>query len=477
METIPQTMKKISILIDNVFESIIKLMLKKIIGSNVLYNKHRNTNTPKNVYNMKIDEKINCYVYTMSSDSIGWTSDVYLKFSFTSKQKALITNKLKKTPTLLLGTKIKLPISSDDKKHSIPNSKHMCNNTVTYIVNNILPANNYNSSTPYYIAMKYLNIIGEEILDQTEPELSGLHSSMMSTANIRAKLYELEIELQKLSVERSNIFDSYIEMIRLINSIEQKHMNIVMQLINQIHKSEWHNLDKKTQHNYIKYLGEDFINELISNDLVTILIQSNNINLIIKCSHLFPLLKMLFTIFGYSKLSPNVIDDISDEQYLMQSIYRDRFNVYRGAYIVRDNSDIYDKNMYYSPPNTENEYDNNMYYSPSNINIENEYDMPQNIDPIDQNIEPVNRCIYEYIRSFGELYPTIIGLLGGTENFPPESIQIMKDDIPENYRYLTSIPEFLWRFNDYSYCQMLSIQAESEVNSALEFSNNINTTD
>jgi len=81
--------------------------------------------------------------------------------------------------------------------------------------------------------------------------------------------------------------------------------------------------------------------------------------------------------------------------------------------------------------------------------------------------EPIDQCIYDFIKLFGDLYPTVIGLMGGTEEFPPESIMIECNDIPPNYDCLTSLPEYLWRFNDYSYCRYLEYTNSKQFSNAI----------
>ena len=80
-----------------------------------------------------------------------------------------------------------------------------------------------------------------------------------------------------------------------------------------------------------------------------------------------------------------------------------------------------------------------------------------------QSHAPVDQNIYEFIKLFGDLYPTLIGLMGGTEIFPPESLEITCDSIPANYDELMSLPEYLWRFNDFSYCKFLEYLGSRQI--------------
>jgi len=131
----------------------------------------------------------------------------------------------------------------------------------------------------------------------------------------------------------------------------------------------------------------------------------------------------------------------------------------------------------------ENDEEYNISENDDNRNVQNLYQSnqpepimrPHNMSGFDvydkeyiENEKPIYKCTYEYIRLFGDLYPTIIGLMGGTEVFPPETIKISCYEIPPNYDTLSSLPELLWRFNDYSYCRYLEYNWSRQLDKALD---------
>ena len=76
----------------------------------------------------------------------------------------------------------------------------------------------------------------------------------------------------------------------------------------------------------------------------------------------------------------------------------------------------------------------------------------------------MGKCVYKYIQLFGDLYPTLLGIMGGTETFPPDNLVIKCKEIPDNYDDLPTLNRFLWRFNDFSYCKYLENIAARQIN-------------
>ena len=167
---------------------------------------------------------------------------------------------------------------------------------------------------------------------------------------------------------------------------------------------------------------------------------------------------MLFIVFGYSKLIPVVTDRCSTETHAQ---YQDRLKKhlekYRGASFRRgDERDINIGTSYDNPCDNDKQcIDNNS--CPDLCPPE----------PCKPECEPVDPCIYDFIKLFGDLYPTLVGLMGGTEVFPPECIEVNCNNIPANYDCLAALPEYLWRFNDYSYCRHLEYTSSKQLHNAL----------
>ena len=75
---------------------------------------------------------------------------------------------------------------------------------------------------------------------------------------------------------------------------------------------------------------------------------------------------------------------------------------------------------------------------------------------------PISQCDYDFIVAFMQIYPTISNIIGGGQSLPSECLQ-MTSSIPANYDFLTTVPEYLWRFNDYSYTRYVDFVNSSRV--------------
>lgn len=453
MSTIPDTINKISNNIQLSFSELVKLLLRKSLPPVLNPTKSDYVhNICKGRYEKGLaksrSDNINRYFYTMTRESLGWTDDILANFKITAKFPK--GNLIHRFPVGDSQTHNKLKQISKIAFTKMDNKtqyKKILNLLASRNINSIIANKSGNfiflSDIPYTHAFKQLEQIGKDIIDQTDPQVTGEESSKMSTANLRMKLYMLEQNLGQLSIDLPEIFDAYIEMIRIINSIPKNKIVWVINLIAALSYQRWTELPEKQATLFTDSLGENFIFAFNSNELITILLQSDACELILTSSYLYPLMKMLFIVFGYSKLTPNIITSECDNK---QKYNFDKYkNKIAGASLIRNRS----------------QFDINF---PQDNSEDSSYS--EDIDMIAQmDMDPTDPAIYEYIRMFDDLYPTILGLMGGIEEFPPETIEIACDDIPANYIGLMSIPEYLWRFNDYSYCQYIEyISARHLVN-------------
>jgi hypothetical protein len=468
-------MRTISRDVQNTFEELAKLLLRKSLrpilnplnqNTKIVYNKFRGR-YERGFIGSSCDDNINKYTYTMTHESLGWTNDILANFKIMAK--FMKNNVAQRFPAGNTKThnniKSKNQIAFSDKEGKKSGSMSQYKNFLNYlnsrnmqkIISNKLAYFIYTADIPYAHSFKQLESVGKDIINQTDPSISGEDSAKMSTSMLRVKLYNLEQNLANLSVDHPSIFDAFVEMIRIINSVNRIKMVWVINLIAALSYQRFDDLPESQQEMYTDALGEEFICAFNSNELIIILLQSDAAELILTSSYLYPLLKMLFIVFGYSKLVPNVTDKCSDQ---MCDINKDRlkkhFDKYRGASFRRGdtnniNSEDDISNDNYSEEDAPTPCSKPYVKLPADGVCANVYVE----DPYKPDQEPYDLCIYEYIKLFGDLYPTIIGLVGGTENFPPESIEIGCNDIPPTYECLASIPEYLWRFNDYSYCRYL----------------------
>ena len=530
MSTIPDTMRIIARDIQCVFEELIKLLIRKSLrpalnplGANtkIVYNNYRGR-YERGYIGSSPDDNISKYTYTMTNESLGWTEEVLTNFKVMAK--FIKNSTVPRFPTMntknhnQIKSKSRVAFSDREGKQHIINGRVpsitqyknfisiLSSRTMQNVIANKKASFTYTTDVPYTHSFKELETIGRDIIDQTDPSICGEDSAKMSTSMLRVKLYNLEDCLANLSIEHPNIYDAYISMMCIINSVPRNKMVWVINLIAAMTYQRWCDFSPNQKQCYLETLGEDFVAEFNDNELITILLQSDSSELILTCSYLYSLLKMLFIVFGYSKLVPIITDNCNESS---QEFHKDRMRKhlekYRGASHRRaDNSEmiICEEGPICGPPCgpqfgpqfgppcgpqfgpqcgggpiMTDEFGN-----PTTIvnTCDGSTIMANNpgcygpVDPCDDHVdvyevdpEPVDQCIYDYIKLFGELYPTIIGLMGGTETFPPETTEIGCNDIPPTYEELNCLPEYLWRFNDYSYCRYLEYVSSKQLGYAL----------
>lgn len=212
-------------------------------------------------------------------------------------------------------------------------------------------------------------------------------------------------------------------MVRLINSVPKNKISWVINMVSSLSYIQFDHLSPDQRAYFLANLGEEFVTVFLDNALITLLLRANQGELIISLSYLYPLFKLLFIVFGYARLSPVVIIDQKPV------VFEDRKN--RGAYVLRG-----------------------IDYVPMHC-----YDQPVLENEIAAPIPPED---YAFIKQFLDLYPILIGLMGGAEQFP-EDTGIRIGDIPPNYDLLPTIADYLWRFNDYSHCLREAMEKQDNI--------------
>ncbi|XWV26147.1 hypothetical protein QJ857_gp0932 [Tupanvirus soda lake] len=495
MSTIPDTMRIIAKDVQGVFEELVKLLLRKSLrptlnplGQNtkIVYNSFKGR-YERGLIGSSPDDNINKYTYTMTNESLGWSDEVLANFKVMAKFiKSNVTQRFPaghaKTHNYL-KSKARVAFSDKEAKQHALNGRtpiltqyknflsFLTSRNMQSVITNKNASFTYTSDIPYTHAFKQLESIGKDIADQTDPSICGEDSAKMSTAMLRVKLYNLEQNLANLSVEHPNIYDAYVEMLRIINSIPRAKIVWAINLIAALTYQRWEELPQNQQKSYLDVLGEDFILAFNSNELITILLQSNSSEVLLSSAYLYPLLKMLFIVFGYSKLVPVISDKFISIQNIQRERLKKHMERYRGATFRRGDPHRVEQpepTIYDNYSDSESSTHSRAYIKSSDNSLcaENISDFCPP-DAYKKDIPPVDPCVYEFIKLFGDLYPTIIGLMGGTEEFPPESIEISCNDIPSNYDCLTSVPEYLWRYNDFSYCRYLEYTASKQMSNAI----------
>lgn len=507
MTSVPETMKIIADDVQLVAKELIRLLLRKTIrpsinpistNSKVVYNTHT-CRYERGLLGSTADDNVNKYNFSLTFESLGWTDDIFVNFRTVAKI-IQSSDPINKFPSVcgsnrqLIG-KARVAFSDRDSKQNQlmgkNNTPTQYNNLVDFISNRSMRSIIGNKSAaaifvadlPYSQTFKMLESIGQDIIDQTNPCINSNDSSQMSTAILRTHLYTLDQHLAEFSVRHPDIFQAYIELLKIINSIDRKQIDWVINIIAALTYQRWEELSNTQQKTFLNALGEEFVNGFVGNPLITILLQTDS-ELILTSAYLYPVLKMLFVVFNYSKLTPRIIDS-SCEKLMEQtkSQLRKYFDRKRGAFYRRgDHRDPVIGGRYSSiqlpsnlPIDLSNIEDPRLSAFLDQNNQPHEYPIdPETGEPLDEYLdclppepEPNNIYTYEFIKLFGELYPTLIGLMGGTEEFPPDTIQIELGSIPPNYGEIDTLSGYLWRFNDYSYCEHIEYLCTRQLNNSI----------
>lgn len=593
MSTIAEVMKLISHDIQKTSEELIKQFLRKSLRPTlnpVSNGAPRSYPKTKSIHAVRLSrfapqDVINNNHYLLTQSCLGWNDDILTTFKAVPK---VAKNKAVSGIACACNGAPKSTIRASVER---PNERQVVSCFKTFL--SMLGGKSLQRSpniasfveVSYTYAYRPLESIGQDIIDHTDPCISAGEASRMSTASLRIKIYNLERDLAELSVKHPSIFEAYVEMIKLINSQTKTKINWIINLIALLSYQSWDELTEDQRSCHIETMGPEFMTRFNSNELITVLLQSGNGELILTSAYLYALMKMLFIVFGYSRLVPIINDDnlVSCARQKFHENLERYFDKNRGASIrrscanpavlhstlhptVRDAlttarqaarnpihheeyvddavighsdldlepgytsshpsihpSDHSDIDAYESEDYGGYESDASTASIRSNISTASERasdpmahvaasllatgailpqhmrntgtrinrqpipsPMPQHLYPEGEYVaptripdrergtvsanypryaphdakptrhevepEPIDPRIYDFIKSFGELYPTLIGLMGGTEHFPDENIEVGCRDIPASYDDLYTIPEFLWRFNDYAYC-------------------------
>ena len=148
---------------------------------------------------------------------------------------------------------------------------------------------------------RQLECIGQDIINETDFTLSEEETAILSTANLRLHLFNLNAALCRLD---DNIYDGVIDLIHLINSINCNQLIGVISLIAILTEVRWECLTECVKDKLICQLGEEFINEFLANEVITILLQSHQSDLILELAYGYSVFKLLYIIFGYGMITP-----------------------------------------------------------------------------------------------------------------------------------------------------------------------------
>ncbi len=176
MASIPETMRTISKDIQNVFEELMKLMLRKNLrsalnplgnGNKLIYNNFTGK-YERGLINSTQEDTINKYNYIMTPDSIGWSDDYYANFRVMAK--FIKNNNPQKFPTgnakmhNLLKSKAKITFSSE-KNSGIAQYKNFIfllgSKNIQNLISDKQEKYSFTFDIPYIDTFKYLENIGK----------------------------------------------------------------------------------------------------------------------------------------------------------------------------------------------------------------------------------------------------------------------------------------------------------------------------
>ena len=369
--TIPATIQKIATDVQGVANELIKQMLKKSI---------------------RLPEKANNYSYILSNQCIGWTDNAVTNFKLYAK--FIKNNKARNIFPVAYSPRERIAYENSVKtidNKELPYKKFVdvltAENIQTLIINN-QGGVTYTCDVLYTDSFQQLETIGIDILKQIHPSIPCDVSAKLSTAVLRMKLYTLEQDLEIFAVNNPIIYNSYLDMVNIINSIQREEVDWVITLIGNLSYKRWDELTQSYRNTFILHLGQVFIDRFNSNELITILLQSGAGELILTSSYMYSLLKMLFIVFGYNGFIP----------YLVSNPCPD-----------------------------------------GNVN--------------NSSCHPSEKCTMEIVDKFQDLYPTINEIMVGCEIIPNQGNKVACSSITPNYDNLFKIPDFIWKFTEFSYCK------------------------
>ena len=465
MSAIPDTIAKIFGDTQDVFEQLIKLVIRKTLRpaiNPISPNEKRIFNPYTNRYERAFiganqEDNVNKYNYQLTSNCLGWVDDYITNFKMTARyikstppvRRPTITNR-----NLLLTT---VPVAYNNRALVASDTPPVINKfraTMETVLGgnifNVIMSNKgefaYTTDVSYIDCWKQLNSIGHDIINQTAATIPPNVSAKMSTSMLRVRLYTLEQDLTAFLYSNEPLYESYKEMIMIINSLPRNKTIGIISLIAALTYSNWENLTDIEKTRFTNDLGTTFITRFNANKLITILLQSDSSELILKASYLYSVLKMLFVVFGLNYLEADNQTEFIEIGCCQQRLekLKPHYDKYAGGRITRC-------------PSMDNGSDG--------------------ITPIKKIIkqpnaalscsEEVEDCVLAHISAFCGLYPNITKIMGICSDLPDVYKYLSCATIPPSYDGLLTINQFLWRYEEFSYCKYIDMISAKLVNNAL----------
>lgn len=402
MATITDILEKLSADNKSILFEIMRLTIEKIIpssGKSLNVNKCSSIRTNTST-KCSLDLYLDNYRYTYPNATIGWIEDNINRFKiapFTyqnprtdaynintiDSSNLCATTSTKNTFMILSFNDSSPTINYPNLQGTIqPNRINKCQKKANVV--NLLQQKQiqteYESNLPYVDSFKQLKKIGVQLLNE-------LTQKNANTTKLRRNLLMFDNDLLNFKTKYPDLYNDYIDLIVLINSINGNSINLLINLISTLTYQNYNDLSQNQKNLYETVFGTTFINNFNRNNLINLILDTQLSELIVSSAYIYSTLKALFCLFGYSEIIP-------------------RF------------------------------------------------------DPLV--CKPINKCVYEKINKFNEIYPNITEIMGGTSDIPNECVLVDCNKIPNNYNGLDTIPGYLWRWNDYSYCKYLEYTAKND---------------
>jgi hypothetical protein len=398
--------------IQSVFEELIKQVLMKNLrpvlkpsGNNAKSVYNAQTGRNQTIFsNCRLDSNVNKYTYRLTYRCLGWTGDFITNFD--ARPRAMKNSPLNKHPVRQhLGV---LPVTYNDKpsgggiasyNQSFDNLVYLIlENSMLRKITNVDGESIYNTNVRFSDIFKFLSLVGEDIVSETDPELTNEESARLRTAMLRYQLAELEISLDCI---KGDVFDHYVAMVRTINKTQKFEVSQLITLLGQLNFTKWEDLCEGEREYYTETLGTEFMEEFLSNKLITFLLNHERADLILTSSYLFSLCKMLFVVFGFDANAPIIVN--FDNKY--RNCQRERVENYARKHKRRNVCDEY-----------------------------------------------VDIDYYDYIEIFYYFYPTLCDIINSCDCGCEACDELNCSDIPRNFDCLGDICQMIWRYYDFSYC-------------------------
>ncbi len=284
----------------SLFEDILKLLIKKSIPG--LLNRTTNNYSA-----------IDKYHYKITRDSIGWNGESLISFKMIPKfhkDTSSDQRKIKKIKIPFLNPNSIMPSNTISNCQSGLNSIYVSNipsSAINTIVN-LIPSHKFRSDVLYSESLKSLENIGTDIVNQflsseSQPDLSPFQNFPASSQyfNLVMQIKKFEDDLSALEKE-TQLFDSYLDMIKIINSIDSDNILQLLNLIATLSVKKWQDFSSESRTMFTNIFGEKFISDLLDNQVFNLLLSNDMYQYVILSSFFYSLLKILYLIFGYSKL-------------------------------------------------------------------------------------------------------------------------------------------------------------------------------